>query len=224
VAFDRRQREAFSDEMLKRLAQSPEMATVRHTVQVTSFGGSGTTALYEHFQAGGADIPATVGQFPFKHQRVPPADGEVPPGYRVVYLYADPRNAVVSLFRRGFQGAHYRGMQLRTPTPAIEERLIDLDHFLAAGIDDFEIADHVERWQARNPRTYPVMFLRFDQLPNVWSAVRDFVGLPADYPCLEMRTRASEWQALPAVDRDRLEVMYGDLAGRLAAEPDVEVR
>ena len=224
MAFDRRQREAFADEMLKRLVQDPDMAVVHHTVQVTSFGGSGTTALYDHLGAAGADIPTTIGQFPFKHQRVPPRDDEVPPGFRVVYIFADPRNAVVSLFRRGYQGGHYRGMRLRKPPPEIEQRFVDLDQFLDAGVDDFGLADHFERWHAPEARAYPVLFLRYEQMLETWPTLRDFAGLPADYPCLTIRKRESEWESLPDHARARLDEMYGALARDLAALPPAEIR
>jgi hypothetical protein len=224
VALDRRERDAFSSAMLDRLEQSPDMATVRHTVQVTSFGGSGTTALYDHLIAAGIDVPQTVGQFPFKHQRVPPARGDVPDGFRVVYLFGDPRNAVVSVFRREYQGGHYRGMRLQEPTPDVERRLTDLDHFLDGGVDEFEIADHFDRWYLRDARSYPVMFLRYEDLPTAWPLVRDFVGLPTDDPCLELWERKSEWQRLPEPAQMRLEEMYGEFARRLAALPAVHVR
>ena len=152
--------------MLDRLAREPSLAVVHHTIQVTSFGGSGTTALYEHLAQAGADIPRTPGAFPFKHQRTPPAD--VPAGYRVVYVFGDPRDAVVSVFRRGFQGGHYRGMRLAEPTPAVEARLSGLDQFLEAGIDDFELADHVRGWREREPRAYPVLFVRYEDLAREW--------------------------------------------------------
>ena len=67
---------------------------VHHRVQVTSFGGSGTTALADHLLAAGVDLPKTPGFFPFKHQRVPPPGSAVPTGFRVVYPFGDPRNAV----------------------------------------------------------------------------------------------------------------------------------
>ena len=224
VALNRRQREAFADEMLKRLAHAPEMAAIHHTIQVTSFGGSGTTALYDHLGAAGADIPTTIGQFPFKHQRVPPPDEEVPPGFRVVYIFADPRNAVVSVFRRGYQGGHFRGMRLQKPPPEVEQHLIDLDHFLDAGVDDFGLADHFERWHAPEARTYPVLFLRYEQMHETWPTLRDFIELPADYPCLTIRTRDSEWESLPDDARARLDEMYGAFARRLASCPRAEIR
>ena len=221
---ERRLNDAIADEMLHRLATSDELSQVRHRVQVTSFGGSGTTALLDHLRQGGVDVPATPGSFPFKHQRVPPAPDSVPPGFRVVYNFGDPRNAVESVFRRGFQGGHYRGMRLRKPTPEAERHLTDLDHFLDAGVDEFELEDHFEQWFDRDARPYPVLFLRYEQLPEIWPTVCEFVGLPRGSACLAMRSRASEWTALEDTQRERIDAMYGRLARRLAALPPVEVR
>ncbi len=155
---------------------------------------------------------------------MPPAAADVPAGFRVVYPYADPRNAVVSLFRRGYQGGHYRGMHLCKPTAAVEEQLTDLDHFLDAGIDLFGLEDHFDRWHEREARDYPVLFVRYEALPAVWPQVRDFVGLGSDDECLPLRTRASEWQALAADARARLDEMYGRLARRLADLAPSELR
>jgi len=87
VSIDRRLSDAIADEMLARLARAPELAEVHHRVQITSFGGSGTTALHEHLLDAGVDVPTTPGAFPFKHQRVPPASGSVPAGFRVLYPF-----------------------------------------------------------------------------------------------------------------------------------------
>jgi len=224
VSIDRRLSDAIADEMLARLARSPELAEVHHHVQITSFGGSGTTALYEHLLDAGVDVPTTPGAFPFKHQRVPPASGSVPAGFRVLYPFGDPRNAVVSVFRRGFQGGHYRGMRLCKPPPEVDDRLATLEQFLAAGVDDFEMEDHFDRWHASSERDYPVLFLRYEDLLSTWPAVREFAGLRDDVECLPVRPRASEWQSLPPAQRARVDEMYGPFARRLAALPSVEVR
>jgi hypothetical protein len=224
VTNERRLNDAIADEMLDRLARSDELSKVRHRVQITSFGGSGTTALHDHLLRVGVDVPTTPGSFPFKHQRVPPASAEVPPGFRVVYPFGDPRNAVVSVFRRGFQGGHYRGMRLRKPPLAAEGHLTDLAHFLEGGIDEFEILDHFDRWHTRGDRTYPVLFLNFAHLAQAWPALCEFVGLPPDTECLPVRPRASEWTMLEPGQRDRIDAMYGALARRLAALPPVEIR
>jgi hypothetical protein len=224
VANERRLNDAIADEMLDRLARSDDLSQIRHRVQITSFGGSGTTALHDHLFRAGVDVPKTPGSFPFKHQRVPPASNAVPPGFRVVYPFGDPRNAVVSVFRREFQGGHYRGMRLRKPSRETERHLTDLEHFLEAGVDEFEMQDHFNHWFSGDGRTYPVLFLRLEQLPEAWPAVCDFVGLPPDTACLPVRSRVSEWAALGADQRERIDAMYGTFARRLAVLPPVEIR
>ena len=221
---DRHVNDAIADEMLGRLERSNELAVVRHTVQVTSFGGSGTTALADHLLAAGVDLPADAGVLPLQAPAGPAARADVPAGFRVVYPFGDPRNAVVSVFRRGFQGGHYRGMQLRRPPLEVEQRLASLETFLDAGVDDFGIEDHFDHWFSRPARDYPVLFVRFDDLPRAWPVLTDFVGLPSDSPALAVRRRASEWQSLPAPQRARLDEMYGLLARRLEELASTELR
>jgi hypothetical protein len=141
----RARNDAISTTLFDRLTSSPIDMAIHHSVQVTSFGGSATTALYDHLAEAGVDVPRTPGQFPFKHQPVPPSPAEVPPGFRVIYLCGDPRDAVALVFRRGFQGGHYPGMRLAAPPAKAEARLTSLRQFAQIGIDDFQIETHLER-------------------------------------------------------------------------------
>jgi len=203
------------------VAEHGPIDRINHTVQVTSFGGSGSTAVSEHLMAAGADLPKTPGEFPFKHQRVPPDRSEVPAGFRVLYPFTDPRNAMLSIFRRSYGLGHYRGLHMQSPPADAAERLASLDAFIEGGVDDFGLVDHVDRWL--EPRGYPVMFVRFESLPKVWPAVRDFIGLAESVPCLELRSRSSAWESLPRGPRRRLDKIYGRLARRLDALGDVHI-
>jgi glycosyltransferase involved in cell wall biosynthesis len=199
------------------LTASPNDMAIHHTVQITSFGGSGTTALCNFLADSGVDVPRTPGHFPFKHQPVPPPAGEVPPGFRAIYLCGDPRDAVASLFRRGFQGGHYRGMRLAAPPPEVEARLASLQEFVDAGIDDYEIEAHFDRWHAASG--YPVLFVKYDALGTSWPTIREFVGLPDDAPGLPITSRNTDWRTLPKPIRRGLDRMYGGLARRIDALP-----
>src|SRR5690606_30273635 len=95
---------------LQRYAETTDPYLIDHTVQVTSFGGSGTTALCNKFLDAGVDLQKGPAQWPFKHRRVPPTVDEVPDGFRVVYVVGDPRDAVVSIFRRNLQLGHYESL------------------------------------------------------------------------------------------------------------------
>ena len=193
-----------------------------HTLQVTSYGGSGTTALIRYFTEAELDLPKTPDHFPYKHTSGPPAADQVPAGFRVVYVYADPRDAVVSLFRRGLQVGAYRIFHMVDAPPEIEARLQTLDAYVAAGVDDFALEQHVDNW-LHHPPGYPVMFLRFDDLPGCWPAVRDFVGLPESYPCLEIRPRRSPLSALDETTRAGLTAMYQGVLDRLASLPPAHI-
>jgi len=205
-------------EVLKRSGTAYE---IHHTVQVTSFGGSGTTALCQHLIDGGVDLQPGPAQWPFKHRRPAPTAAEIPEGFRVVYPLADPRDAVLSLFRRNYQVGHYRSLWEREPDAAAAARLRDLDTFLRAGVDDFALLEHFEGW-LHHPPGYDVMFIRYDCLRDAWPRLAEFVGAP-DLPPMVWRTRTSSWQQLDPAPRQRLQAMYGALAERIAALPPAYV-
>jgi hypothetical protein len=215
--------EAVLEATLKQQAESGELSRIRHTIQITSFGGCGTTALYDHVAAAGLDVPETIGQFPFKHQRIPPDSEQVPASFRVVYICGDPRNAVLSVLRRHGAAWYYRVMRLEDPPPEAMRRLSSLESFLAAGIDDFRIEDHLERWLARKPSGYPVLCVRYETLHQVWQRVADFIGLPSGYPSLPLKRRNSDWRTLPHDARMQLDRMYGPLARRIFALPAAQI-
>lgn len=195
---------------------------VRHQVQITSFGGSGTTALTQSFLDAGLDLPPGPAQWPHKHLRRPPTSDAVPAGFRVVYPVGDPRDAVLSVFRRGIQDGHWRGLHHIDPATPTPDRLADLESFLAAGIDDFGLADHLERWR-HHPPGYPVMFVRFDLIDDAWDDLAAFVGLPEGHPRLHHRARASDWSTVPAEYRAPLDAMYGELAALIETFPATQV-
>jgi hypothetical protein len=202
-------------------ARSGDPRRINHTVQITSYGGSGTTAICDYLSDAGVDLPRTPDYFPFKHQRNPPSPEKVPEGFRAVYVYGDPRDVVVSLFRRGLQLGQYRWSHggWRGPSPEVRQRLSSLESFLEAGIDELGLEDHLDRWLTRDPSGYPVLFVKYESLAEAWPTVRDFVGLAPSHPCLPLLPRESDWSSLPDDLRERLDRMYEGLVRRISAMP-----
>jgi hypothetical protein len=190
---------------------------------VTSFGGCGTTSLCDYLLVAGVDLPNTRDCFPFKHMRFPPDPQDVPTGFRVVYLCGDPRNAVLSFRRRWSLEATYGFLHLQQPPEETSPRLASLEAFLEAGVDELQLEDHLERWLRREPG-YPVLFVRFESLAEAWPTVREFVGLPAEYPPIELKERSSDWRSLPQPLRSQIDSLYGDLARRMEDWPPVQVK
>ena len=212
----------FLQKELEEYVATTDPNRIDHQLQLTSFGGAGTTALTRHLLEAGVSLPKTPGQWPFKHRRRPPRADEVPDGFRVIYIVGDPRDAVLSIFRRRYQIGHYSWLNEGYPEAEIEARLTDLETFLAAGIEDFGLADHVDGWR-NHPPGYPVMFLRYESLGDAWDEIASFVGLPADYPRLDFVPRRSDWQSIDAPMRGQLDALYGELGARIAAFAPVEI-
>ena len=219
----RRAREGELAAHLRDYVQTTNPFAIDHDVQITSYGGAGTTALTRHLLDAGLRLPKGPGQWPHKHQRIPPDADAVPAGFRVIYVVGDPRNAVLSIFRRKYQLSHYQWLRSMRADEAVAARLTDLETFLAGGVDEFGLADHLHRW-LDHPPGYAVLFVRYEHLGDAWEGVRDYVGLPADHPGFEFSPRESAWEDLPPALRDPLESIYGELAREVAAMPPTQVR
>ena len=216
VSLDEETRGALADHLDARRADAERLD---HDVQVTSFGGAGTTALCDHLTSRGVTLQRGPGHWPWKHRRRRPSPTDVPEGFRVIYLLGDPRDAVLSLFRRDYQLGHYQAVNERDPDPSAGRRLESLDRFLQAGVDDFALADHVDRWLAPDPG-YPLLAIRYEALASNWPEIADFVEI-APEPPMAVLERASDWRSAPSWVRSRLDDMYGALARRIDALPSV---
>ncbi len=220
---DRDRNAAISRAVFDALDGTGDPLAIHHTVQVTSFGGSGTTALCEHLAEAGVDLPGTPGYFPFKHQRVPPDTAQVPDGYTAVYLVGDPRDAIVSIFRRGFQIGHYIAMRMALPSERVESHLSTLEAFLDAGTDEFALESHFEAWTDAHDRGYAILVVRLDKLSEGWPALVERLPIPRDTPPPPTVTRSSDWRSLPSQMRKRVDEMYGALAARVESLAPVHI-
>ncbi|MCS4122739.1 sulfotransferase domain-containing protein [Salinibacter ruber] len=194
---------------------------IDHTIQVTSFGGAGTTMLYKFLDQCCRDIPKNTHDWiPWKHQQVPPADEDVKQGFRALYLFGNPMNTVLSIFRRGYQHWHFERMNESGEGQGLQ----NLEEFLKHDDDPFQLADHFERWTTAK-RRYPIMLLRFETLWEQQEEVFAFLGVPSglqdEFP--KRRERHSDWRKQPVEHRKRLKRIYGSLAKRIQSRPKTEI-
>ena len=158
---------------------------------------------------------------PWKHQSPPPQDDKVPTGFRALYVYGDPRNAVLSVFRRGYQNWHIQNMQEDLRGWNDDWTLRD---YLAEGKDLFGLAGHFDSWVTAD-RDYPIMIAEFDALWDEQSAVFSFFGLPTDamqdFP--ERKERNSDWRDESSEVQDQITSIYGDLINRMYSFPGLVI-
>ena len=213
-------------------------AKVPHTLQVTSFGGVGTTMLLQFLRENGVDVqekpsiwthakvlkkyttwysasifrPWVAHPYwdPWKHLAVPPHDCDVEQSFRAVYLFDDPRNAVLSIFRRGYQNWHIRNMNGNLDE---WKEKYTIDNFLSNRIDSFCMGEQFEAW-VHAKRSYPILFIKFDEVWDHLKTLFSFVGLAqSKVDCFpEKRSRISDWRTEHSSRQEAIEEMYGTLA------------
>ncbi len=193
-----------------------------HDLQLTSFGGTGTTMLYEFLESRGLNVPIANDSGQWKHMPAPPHDRFAKPGFRAVYLVGDPMDAVLSVFRRNYQMYHVRRM---LGDMGSWSDTITLEAYLDRGVDLFKAIDQFENW-FNAPRDYPILFVKYRSLWKHLPELFAFAGLPSDrlkeFP--QEKQRHSSWQDEPPDVRKKLLGVYGELAGRIEELPDIFIR
>jgi hypothetical protein len=181
--------------------------------------------LYRFLESKDVAVPGDCHDWlPWKHLPEPPSDDNVDNGFRAIYLFGDPMNAVLSVFRRDYQSWHVRNMNSRDEDWAGWDDDWDLEDFLSQGYDYFHMERHFTNWTEAE-RDYPILLLRFDALWQRMPEVFAYLGLPSPtmehFP--ERRERLSDWSSQPSHIQRRLTRMYGDLKYKVDDTPDLQI-
>jgi hypothetical protein len=173
------------------------------------------------------------------HMRTPPK--EIPDGTRVVYIFGDPLNAVISFFNRRFylhSGHGYIAQPTRTSRTdwAYEHcKKIqgdfsrfssewDLEDYLSQGEDLFGLEEHFDNWITAQV-DYHIMLIRHETLWDHLTEIFDFLNLPHSEiekfpPC---KKRSSNWQDEPKHIQKKLFEVYGKLYNKIIEHPDIKI-
>jgi hypothetical protein len=221
--------------MLQAVSDHMNLPEIDHTVQVTSFGGSGTTMLLEFLQAQGVEVPREPDWGIWKHLPSPPTTAEyvIPADFRAVYLISDPVDALLSVFRRRFHIWHALRMQSKPFWPSgfrmedsPEEPNWGMREFLALNADCFGLERQFSNWTncPYKLRGYAMMVIKYERLWDNLPRVLDFVGLPKDR-LIDFPARRDRTTTPGASDSDRaaLEVLYERLRDAIASLPECSI-
>lgn len=202
----------------------------RYDVVVISYGGSGTTLLAR-----------TLGRFMRVNAPNSERDGILhacSPTHpifenlkigRAIYVYANPPEAVLSIFNRGFQGrmqAKINSMHrnraaylrnIRENTVAME-----LDDLLRRGTDPFCIGEHLNNWTNPQAGNFPILCVKYEALFESKSIIAEYVDTPRlvdFFP--EQRPRNTRLSDLKPRRRDALLQIYKAECQVYESLPDV---
>ena len=204
-------------------------------VLVASFGGVGSKCLTKAVYAA---LPAATEQdmkTAHGHWRFPPM--KMPSTQKLIYVYGDPRDAVVSFFRRR-ERRHERHSFAPTATMSSENpgwvvkhaanlevgrhpilESWTLQDYASAGEDCLRLEEHFDFWMYAS-LDREILFVSYDAIWNCKDDIRHLLDLPS-LSVPDREERAGHWHRLPEPVKARLQDIYGEFARRLAALPDV---
>ena len=201
-------------------------------VHVVTYGGSGSKMILTWLYAGKG---ITYQELAHHHWRSRPHG--LQRHHRIVYIFCDPRDAIVSFFQRRVSRHERHGFlpsRKRTEfsaewtreaarnlelDPSVIDSSWDLETFVLGGVDLFRLEDHFDRWVSY-AQEIPVTFVKYETL---WEHVEVLAGLfcgdARSFP--KFVPRRARWQDESPLIRNALCTVYGPFAEKLAASPPV---
>jgi hypothetical protein len=152
---------------------------------------------------------------------------------KAIYLVSDPRETVLSLFRRNYAMNMLTKLRTQHSTPqeysqaleASKPEIESLAEFLSNGKDLFGFEQHWRNWQTAGLR-FPVMFVRFEALHRSFDRILEYLELPEEleksFPA--WRPRASKLDSLTERENEQLDRIYRSLAEQIIDGPDFFIR
>ena len=191
-------------------------------ILVTSYGGSGTSALLEFLNKHHAHINTN---HPFnkdacKHSLS--AVANLKPSGRVLYLFSDPKLAILSVYRRDMLPVHDLSMRVNFKwIPCPIKTTMDLKTYLAKGKDPCTFERYFDAWlNLRLPQ--PILFMRYETLWDNLEVLFDFLGLPPavknDFP--KFSGRLTSVEDFPLGVQTQIDSIYEDFSKRISTLPD----
>lgn len=176
-------------------------------VLISSYGGVGTTFFISFVSKYKKTLAYEEAYF--KHIPLPPLSKNN--NLKVIYIFGNPQNACISLFRRNYQNGHSTNYSnyfktRKEPIPK-EESLIE---YLTKGIDKFRFEKHFLNWSKTHYSKYEILFLKYETLHEHIDVVFDYLELPSslisEFP--KKIRRKSNLNSLSKNEKELLDKMY----------------
>lgn len=182
------------------------------SVALCSMGGVGSTALARHI---GSIADKTVREHAYS-----PSVYNDESQIKLGYVFGNPYNSVLSVFRRGYQSMHANAMNANSDTSAADISNMSIESYLERGIDEFRLERQLDNWLNPALTKHPIILIKYEDLASSIGDVLAFFD--CDKP-FEVRTRKSSWLDQSPTIVAGLEKMYGDFNERVNAMPAITV-
>jgi len=128
---------------------------------------------------------------------------------RAVFLYDNPYNMTLSLFRRNIAGGHAMAVTGKRPSHANQ-----LSTFLELKEDSFHFHDQFKSWSQKTVDVdYPILMVNFNSMWENIDHILGFMGIDMSHKkaFLRKNERQDRFATLDQNERDILVDMYGGL-------------
>lgn len=184
---------------------------------ISSFGGVGTSFLM-HFFKQYIRINCSHNTDYLKHIDTPPLTHKI--NFRAVYIYGNPIEATVSLFKRNYHSVHSKYLLRSHPKIEPISKQDDLENYLNRKTDKFKFETHFEQW-LHSKRHYPILFLKYEYLWDYLPELFDFLEIERKYIYLfpNKKKRTSKLDEILPENLSQLNNMYGKLVEQIEQYP-----
>ena len=143
---------------------------------------------------------------------------------KAIYIYGNPFNIVLSLFRRKFHARqsykllrYYKHIEPIQPTCTLIE-------YLRKDIDKFQLSNHFHYWSQASVN-YPIMLIKYETLWQHLPEIFEYLEIPsseiAKFPT--QQSRQSDWDNLTEEEKSLLSQMYGELHQEIHQFEDIKI-
>ena len=171
-----------------------------------SIGGVASTSVFDFLTD---SLPKVTenhfarGASQWKHTPFPPISPSIRKG---IFIFGDPLQATVSLFRRNLCRVHLSNKGLPSFQMTLEEYL-ELSH------DVFRTSEHIANWTAGSPQ-YPILCVKSDVVFEHAAEICDFFGIGAkrgNFPVRQERNISKDLgEIIGEKKREKLEAILSD--------------
>lgn len=179
---------------------------------MASMGGVGSTALARH-------IGSIADKTPREHAFSPSLYADER-DIRLGYMFGNPCNAVLSVFRRDYQDMHVHAMNHGSPTPAPCLKGVPIEQFLERGVDEMHIERQFDNWTNPANHKHPVILIKYEELGDNIAKVLEFFRCKNAFT---VKSRTSSWRNQPEPIQRDLEKLYGNLIKKVDAMPGITI-
>jgi len=140
---------------------------------------------------------------------------KLPSSSRILYVYSDPYNAILSFYKRGFLNppyTHCRHMGGDHDAMISNGHYLEawsLEQFLRNGVDFFNLADHFRSWYTWYDLVPNVLYVKYEHLEIYMPEILHFLKISKNPAKFDFKCRESNWENESEYVRNGLEKMLG---------------